>query len=517
MQQVFISHTTRDQRDLNLAHKIAHGLNLLGIKTWIAPDNIPSGEEWEQKLIRGLLEQATHFLVILSAASIQAEWVLKEIEMARARYEGDPGFVIFPLVTGDLGEYPHNEFMGKFQYVNYDDNLRVIMEQLAKALGLRPTILTNFTTRIDELTQDFVGREYVFSSIQAFLSQHSKGYFLLEGDPGVGKSAIMAELVSRTGYISHFIFQAQGTNTSQHFLESICTQLIHRYDLPYTELPQEATRDGTFLNQLLHEAAEQLSPGENLVVVVDALDELDQSSIRPGENVLYLPASLPDNTFFILSSRPVPITLNTTLPVELYDLMQRVAESRADVEAYLAGAVSDHPVQDWMLRNKISEQEFIRVLADKSENNFMYLKYVLGDVRSNRFHDLSVVDLPQGLKRYYEIHWQRMGMMQKPLPEDRIKIVYVLCEVGQPVSRALIADFAQQEELLVQSVLDDWEQFLREHQEEGEKRYSLYHTSFRDFLHRKDIVQAAGLTIEGIHALIADNLLQTWESIQDED
>jgi len=32
-----------------------------------------------------------------------------------------------------------------------------------------------------------------------------QGYFTIEGDPGAGKSAILAEYVRRTGCIAHFI------------------------------------------------------------------------------------------------------------------------------------------------------------------------------------------------------------------------------------------------------------------------------------------------------------------------
>jgi len=60
----------------------------------------------------------------------------------------------------------------------------------------------------------------------------------------------------------------------------------------------------------------------------------------------------------------------------------------------------------------------------------------------------------------------------------------------------------------VQEVLDEWEQFLRKEQVNDETYYSIYHSSFRDFLYRKDIVQAAGVTLQGINALIADNLTQ---------
>jgi hypothetical protein len=74
----------------------------------------------------------------------------------------------------------------------------------------------------------------------------------------------------------------------------------------------------------------------------------------------------------------------------------------------------------------------------------------------------------------------------------------------------LIAEFAGEEELTVQEVLDDWDQFLHEQRAEGQTRYSVYHASFRDFLYRKDIVQAAGVTLKEINALIADSL---WDEL----
>jgi hypothetical protein len=102
-------------------------------------------------------------------------------------------------------------------------------------------------------------------------------------------------------------------------------------------------------------------------------------------------------------------------------------------------------------------------------------------------------------------------MAAKPLPRVKIRIVYILCEVRQPVSRKLISDFAsdkqmQVDPLTVQEVLDEWDPFLHEQPTPDGPRYSVYHASFRDFLHRKDIVQAADVKIPDINALIADNL-----------
>lgn len=195
-----------------------------------------------------------------------------------------------------------------------------------------------------------------------------------------------------------------------------------------------------------------------------------------------------------------------------YDLMQKANESRQDIEAFIRRASNRPGVKQWMADGNLSLDTFITTLANKSQNNFMYLKYVIGDIEHGLYQDLEINELPVGLEKYYENHWDRMGMTVKPLPEDKIKIIYILCEVRQPVSRSLLADFTKEKEMTTQAILDEWRQFLRIHQEDNQKQYSLYHTSFRDFLHRKDIVQAAGVTIKGINEIIADNLWDKWEN-----
>ena len=145
----------------------------------------------------------------------------------------------------------------------------------------------------------------------------------------------------------------------------------------------------------------------------------------------------------------------------------------------------------------------------------MYLRYVIPDIEKGLYARLEIDRLPAGLGGYYEDHWTRMGMRAKPLPKVKIRIVYVLADARRTVSRGLIARLASTEEvpvdeLAVQEVLDEWDEFLREHREDGRTLYSVYHTSFQDFLHRRDIVQAAGVTLKNINALIADNL---WEDL----
>ena len=101
-----------------------------------------------------------------------------------------------------------------------------------------------------------------------------------------------------------------------------------------------------------------------------------------------------------------------------------------------------------------------------------------------------------------------MGMNADPLPDAKIKIVYILGEVKQPVSRQQICDFSREELRTVQTVLNEWKQFLHEQKKKRQKYYIVYHASFRDFLHRKEILDNTGLTIPGINQLIIDSLTE---------
>ena len=367
---------------------------------------------------------------------------------------------------------------------------------------------------IEDKTREFVGRDYVFDSIAGFIDDNPSGYFVLEGDPGTGKSAVLAEYVKRHGCVAHFNQRAEGITDFRQFLESIFAQLRARYKLPYQSMPPDAVGDGAFLAQLLQEAASKLSGGERLVIAVDALDEVDLTVSRSGANILYLPSILPDGVYFVMTKRHLDIPLTVAARRASYALEQDREGTVRDVSVYIRSGIQREGLEQWLSARGISDDDFVATLVDRSEDNFMYLRYVLPDIGSGVYDDLEIAVLPKGLQGYYDDHWRRMGMLARPLPRMRIRIIYILAEVKQPVSRRLIAQFATDhslavDELTVQEVLDDWRQFLHVQCRDA-VRFSLYHASFRDFLHRKDVVQAAGVAVKDINAMIADDL---WGSL----
>src|SRR5215475_7046477 len=162
-----------------------------------------------------------------------------------------------------------------------------------------------FSALVEERTQSFVGRDYVLGAIDRTVldGDFPSGYVVVLGEPGVGKTALLAQLVKNRGYVHHFNVASMGIQSTRAFLENVCAQLIVRYRVDYSALPEGATQDGGFLSQLLSEIGGQ--PAHRPVVIaIDALDEVDDQASSPGTNVLLLPPSLPIGVFIVATTRP---------------------------------------------------------------------------------------------------------------------------------------------------------------------------------------------------------------------
>jgi len=91
--------------------------------------------------------------------------------------------------------------------------------------------IRDYTSYIEEKTQGFVGRQFVFDAIDQFINKNSRGYVLVRSDPGIGKTALAAQIVKKRGYIHHFNIRPEGVNKASDFLKNVCAQLIAVYDL----------------------------------------------------------------------------------------------------------------------------------------------------------------------------------------------------------------------------------------------------------------------------------------------
>lgn len=60
----------------------------------------------------------------------------------------------------------------------------------------------------------FIGREWLFGQVDNFIAAHNRGYILIEGEAGVGKSAFALWLAATRGYPAHFTRLPGGRETA---------------------------------------------------------------------------------------------------------------------------------------------------------------------------------------------------------------------------------------------------------------------------------------------------------------
>lgn len=396
-----------------------------------------------------------------------------------------------------------------------------------------------FSNLISEKTENFIGRSYVFSAINSFIREESNGYFVLTGYPGQGKSSILAKYVQDHECIHFFNEMSEGNNKTSDFLRSVHSQLINNLDTGYSSVPNDAESSGAFLVDLLNRASSNTQ--KPIVIVVDALDEVNTSGHPKNSNILYLPSRLPDKVYFIISVRSeFNITLNLkNTPEQNLDLDDDAFtyQTLEDIRQY----ITEQVIQSSTLERKIQElgeslSSFIERVAEKSDKNFMYLYYIINDLKNDKVENLTSLDhLPKGLQQYYQWHWERMEMSPKdrPPPKDKIRVLFVLAELREAVSRTLlIYGYLNNSDRVisqivdsVDSVLNDWEQFLKTKEVPPEIFYYIYHSSFREFLisvskeykKLKERYPEIFRELERTHKSIADVKFKIWSDFENEE
>ena len=405
------------------------------------------------------------------------------------------------------------DFRGILDSLNQLSTPATINAKLKEKIGIVPSIspYTIDSKRIiKDRTQSFCGRQFVFDAIKEFINNNPNGYFTVVGYAGMGKSAIAAQYVlDNPGTICFFNIRDEGKNSSELFLEQIRQQLINLYQL------QDVVNDD--LSNLLTKVREKMSADKKLIIVVDALDEVDQEL---SGNILYLPTSLPKNVYFLLTRRPYKqndkrLYFSSNVCTQELDLSNHYENNTDDVKEYIRLMLNNEKYKQgfslWIKKENInSNADFVEQIAEKSENNFMYLHWILPEIANPKgfYNDKTLDDIPEGLQNYYSKHWEIMGMTTKPSSKNKIKIIYVMSALRRAVSRPILAKYSKQDEFEVQEVLEGWRQFLEKQETYDPPRYRFYHESFRDFLYSLDIVQAAGVNLSDISSEVAKNMTE---------
>src|ERR1017187_5404176 len=129
------------------------------------------------------------------------------------------------------------------------------------------------------------------------------GYLCLVGEPGSGKSALLAHFSQHSTVnqqpsiflIPHFVGASTGSTDVRRTLRRVCHELITG-----TGITAEISEDPEKLRVAFPEILKQAAAKKRVVILLDAINQFDVTSQLAG--LWWLPNELPDNARIILST-----------------------------------------------------------------------------------------------------------------------------------------------------------------------------------------------------------------------
>lgn len=311
---------------------------------------------------------------------------------------------------------------------------------------------------IEEHTKGFVGRSYVQQAFERFMANHTRGYFIVRGGPGQGKTAISCHLVKTYGCIHHFISRTSGRSDIRLILRSLLAQIIPRIERD-TEIPDSISDLGTKLEELSTLLVEK---EQRLISVIDALDELAEGD--QADLPFLFPDELSDGTYVVVTSRPRNSLSRLeerffTSPYEIFDLGPlEFSEMREILGAR---------------HMKLSEGETERI-AECSQGNPLYLRAVMEEMERSPTFDLK--GLPRSIEGFFRRTTRSIRDSKSRILHDLLGLLAVsrkpltISELSQIIGK-------KQREISEQGI-NPVRQFLLE----VDDAYSFYHVGFHDFI-----------------------------------
>jgi len=323
----------------------------------------------------------------------------------------------------------------------------------------------------------FVGRTRelaaVCTEIDALLP--TGGYLIISGDPGQGKSSLIARLLSEYPLdqtVHHFIPLRPGPDHHVGMLHDVLAQLILTHGLPSAYV---ATTSRAALRDYFAQALRTLSAaGRHQLIIIDGLDQL--ATDADGERDLsFLPIVPPLGIVFVLGTRPH----DTLRPMEL----------RTPARAYWLPPLSRADF-DLVLRHR-QVGNLDPALVDRfyaaMEGNALYLDLVACELaRPDVLPPDELIALL--LNRPGHLFALKLNRLRRSRSRWRTQlrpILGLLLVARDPLSAAALGDLLGLTVAECAAALADLGDLLAR---DGRERYSFFHLRLVDFL-RQDTNQ----------------------------
>ncbi len=404
----------------------------------------------------------------------------------------------------------------------------------------------DYSNLIQAKIKDFTGREWLDREFNRFLQSGQERYFLLCGEPGIGKTCFAAHLVARDGYVHHFISaQDLDWRSPLAFAHSVAAQLSRRYgiwvlsedspppnfniNIPVGSVEGGSSVIGAVIEQYVGMSIEEefrrlvLRPLQRLskasqgviTLVIDGLDEAAAYSGAPTIQDLVSRLGSAPGARLLITANPGPVLdavrrqINPTEQVK-FDMDGSSPDNLEDCRRFLEQAVQSPEIAERLLAGGLDPLQFVEQALAHSEGNFLYLAYLLDALQKGVAIDLD--DLPAGLERVYEYVLAQVVRPDDPEWFDLyMPVLGILAIAPAPLTEVEITKNTGLSTGQVRKALGVLRTFLEvdETLPLNQRTYRLYHRAFARFL--LDAAKAGDYWIDAqsIHSQVVDRLLPT--------
>ena len=401
----------------------------------------------------------------------------------------------------------------------------------------------DFERDVTRLTQDFTGRDWFFGQVDQWLHAQEPRFFILTGEPGVGKSAIAARLTQVRNDIVAYHFCIAGRSSTVRpatVFRSIAAQLGK--SLPGYGVALANTIKPIHLSVQVDIDVQKMTGGEITGVVIEHLhasnveeemdillraplailpapsspalilvDSLDESVTYQGDvNLVTLLAKvsdLPSWVRFLCTTRPEQRVLRDLSDLAPYVLAAESQMNLNDIRQYVVNRTGKKRMGAQLGRANVEPQTLADRVTDLSTGNFLYTKILLDDIEAGRqpLDDLSA--LPKSLDEVYHSFLRRFTVQDW---EERYQPIFsILAVAREPLTETQLAGFVGLGRTKVRQYLGVVQQFLDEAENrQGTKTFALFHQSMRDYLLDETRNQDFWCAPEEGHQSIADYYLE---------
>jgi len=347
-----------------------------------------------------------------------------------------------------------------------------------------------FYQRIEELTETFKGRTAERARLMQFVTSHSKGYLSIQGNPGIGKSALIArffkdlkasEAAKSIQVVEYFIRRG----TAQAQVDYLFNYLIRRTDELFPagrEIRAEGRATWELQQQLFSKWRlwSEKSNGNKLLMLIDGLDEGTENNV-----VTYLPRENFEGILIIYGSRPGGHKsiddLWTQLPVEHHDKVELTGLGQADIRALIYEVSNKYEID--------RESSWIAAVQQRSQGNPLYLKLLCDAIEQGSIALNDIQALPEKIDEYYKAILDRYAADAVD-GDALLSALYTFAAAKDYLTMAHVGLINRLGEGALQRIGSTLKEVLYENPlTEAVLDYQLFHESFREYLIEKNYKQ----------------------------